>query len=454
MQEGYITMSTQEVERLQVIQRLKQKALKQAQAAKLLGLSIRQIKRLLRGFKRQGPEALVSKHRNKPSNHAYTQAFKDEALRAITEHYPDFGPTLASEKLALRQGIKMSVETTRQLMIRAGLWKEKTQKKKIIHPPRLRRGCYGELIQIDGSPHDWFEGRGPRCTLIVFIDDATSRVQWMRFVEAETTFAYFKVLRLYMERYGKPLELYSDQFGVFKVNMKEAKTGTGLTQFGRAMKALDITLIWARSAPAKGRVERSNLTQQDRLVKELRLEGICTMEAGNQFLEEHYTEYHNQKFAVSPRKPMDAHRSCPRSSEMDLCFTLQATRIVQKNITIQYKNKIYNLEAPGKGYRLRQAQVTVCESESGAITILHNAQSLSYTVLDKKQQYAEAVSSKVLESRSMLKERPTVKPPANHPWRRCDESVTKRSVASGYVLQPLLRPLCSPAAISATIHPS
>ena len=278
--------------------------------------------------------------------------------------------------------------------------------------------------------------------MLVFIDDATSRVQWMHFVKAETTFAYFNVLRLYMERYGKPLELYSDQFGVFKVNTKEPKTGTGLTQFGRAMKELDIALIWARSPQAKGRVERSNSTQQDRLVKELRLAGISTMETGNQFLEAYYTEYHNQKFAVAPRDPMDAHRTCPLSSEMDLCFTLQATRIVQKNITIQYKNKIYNLEAPGKGYRLRQAQVIVCESESGTITILHNARPLSYTVLDKKQHYAESVSGKVLESRPMLKERSASKPPANHPWRRCDYS--KNSVASGYVPQ---------ASTQAVVHP-
>lgn len=454
MQEGYITMSAEEIDRLQVIQRVIQKTLKQGQAAKLLGLSTRQIKRLVRGFKSQGPDALVSKHRNKPSNRAYTQAFKDEALCVITAQYPDFGPTLASEKLALRQGIKLSVETTRQLMIRAGLWKEKTQKKKIIHPPRLRRGCYGELIQIDGSPHDWFEGRGPRCTLIVFIDDATSRVQWMRFVKAETTFAYFKVLRLYIERYGKPFALYSDQFGVFKVNMKEAKTGTGLTQFGRAMKELDIELIWAHSAPAKGRVERSNSTQQDRLVKELRLAGICDMETGNKFLEEHYTEYHNQKFAVSPRDPTNVHRACQSLAAIDLCFTLQETRTVQKNITIQYKNKIYKIDVPGKGYRLRNAEVTVCESESGEITILRARQSLSYTVIDKKQYYAESVSAKVLESRPILKKHSTSKPAVNHLWRRFDETAAKRSIASGYVPPAFLRPLDTPTALSAMISPT
>ena len=424
MEKGYITISTLEIERLEVIQRVSRKTLKQGQAAKLLGLSTRQIKRLVRGFKMQGPQALVSKHRNKPSNHAHTQAFKDEVVRIITAEYPDFGPTLASEKLALRQGIKISVETTRQLMIQAGLWKQKTQKKKTIHPPRLRRGCVGELVQIDGSPHDWFEDRGPRCTLIVFIDDATSRVQWMRFVKAETTFAYFKVFRLYIERYGKPLAVYSDQFGVFKVNMKEAKTGTGLTQFGRAMEELDIELIFAHSPQAKGRVERSNSTQQDRLVKELRLAGICDMEAGNKFLEEHYTEYHNQKFAVSPRDPMDVHRPCLSLSAIDLCFTLQETRTVQKNITIQYKNKIYKIDAPGKGYRLRQAIVTVCESELGEITILHDEKSLSYTVIDKKQHYAETVSGKALEVRSIRKERIAHRPSANHPWRRYQPTET------------------------------
>jgi len=196
------------------------------------------------------------------------------------------------------------------------------------------------------------------------------------------------------------------------------------------MQELDIELIWAHSPQAKGRVERSNSTQQDRLVKELRLAGICDMEAGNKFLEEYYTEYHNKKFAVSPRDPVDVHRPCTSLAAIDLCFTLQETRIIQKNITCQYKNKIYTIDVPGKGYRLRQAIVTVCESESGEITILHDKKSLSYTVIDKKQHYAETVSGKALEVRSIKKERIGHRPSANHPWRQYQPTAVKSLVAT------------------------
>lgn len=415
MQEGYICMSSQEISRLEIIQRVVSKTLKQKQAAKILGVTTRQIKRLVKNFRATGPIALISKRRGKPSNHRHTPAFTEQVIKIIKQEYSDFGPTLASEKLFLREGIKISVEKTRKLMIKEGLWKPKIAKEKVIHPPRLRRACYGELIQIDGSPHDWFENRGPKCTLIVFIDDATSKIQLLRFFEAETTFAYFNMMRLYIARYGKPAALYSDRYGVFKVNAKEPKTGNGKTQFGRAMEDLAIELIHANSPQAKGRVERANSTLQDRLVKELRLEGISDMNAANQFFLDQYIDRHNTQFSVTPRELIDAHQPWVDLEQLALCFTLQSTRSVQKNLTLQYKNTLYQIEAPGKGYRLRQAKVTVCESESGEIILMHNGQSLSYKVYDKQQHFCEAVSRKELDGRLKRIQRT---PAANHPWKQ------------------------------------
>lgn len=426
MQEGYITMSTHEVEKLNVIRQVVEKRVKQKHAAKRLDITIRQIKRLVRKYKIHGPSGLVSKHRGKPGNNSYPEEFKEHINNIIREQYHDFGPTLACEKLKERNKIKLSVETTRKIMIRGGLWEPKKQKERVIHPPRLRRACYGELIQIDGSPHDWFEGRGPYCTLIVFIDDATSRIQFIRFFPAETTFAYFNVLKLYIERYGKPVELYSDRHGIFKVNIKEPKSGDGLTQFGRAVEELDIVVHHARSAPAKGRVERANKTLQDRLIKELRLRGISDIESANEFLDE-YAKTHNDKFSIPPRDPMDVHKPLDKSTNLELVLTHKEERSVQKNLTIQYKNRIFAINVPGKGYRLRQAKVTVCEAESGEITLLHNGQSLSYTVYDKKQHYSEPVSAKEIITRALVKHHTVPhKPAANHPWNKQAIEASKR----------------------------
>ena len=225
-----------------------------------------------------GAAGLISKRRGRPSNNRLPEKTINKARQLLRSRYHDFGPTLAAEKLAI-EGVSLSVETVRQLLIREGLWKAKRVRRAVIHQLRERRARLGELVQIDGSPHDWFEGRAPKCTLLVFVDDATSRLMYLQFVEAETTFNYFAAVRSYLTEFGKPLAFYSDKFGVFRVNIPNALSGTGLTQFGRALKELDIELICAHSPQAKGRVERANQTLQDRLTKELRLRGLCTVAA-------------------------------------------------------------------------------------------------------------------------------------------------------------------------------
>lgn len=208
-----------------------------------------------------------------------------QALGLIRTHYADFGPTLAREKLEERHGLLLGKETVRRIMIRAGLWLPRKQRAVRIPQPRYRRPCTGELIQIDGCDHAWFEGRGPACTVLVYVDDATSRLMELLFVKSESTFSYFEATGHYIGKYGKPLAFYSDKADIFRINNKHATCGDGHTQFGRAMHELSIQTLCAETSPAKGRVERAHLTLQDRLVKELRLQKISTMEDANAFAE-------------------------------------------------------------------------------------------------------------------------------------------------------------------------
>lgn len=255
-------MSQPELSRLEVIQRVKRKTLKQRQAAELLSVSVRQVKRLCRAYQAGGASALISRQRGRPSNNRLPEKTTKKARQLLRTRYHDFGPTLATEKLAI-EGVSLSVETVRQLLMAEGLWQPRRARRAVIHQLRERRARLGELVQIDGSPHDWFEGRAPKCTLLVFVDDATSRLMHLQFVEAETTFNYFAAVRSYITCFGKPLAFYSDKFSVFRVNIPNALSGTGLTQFGRGMKELEIELICAHSPQAKGRVERANQTLQD-----------------------------------------------------------------------------------------------------------------------------------------------------------------------------------------------
>ena len=302
-----ISMSTRELTRAEVLQRLLDKRLKQREAASMLGISIRHLKRLLRAFRFDGAASLVSKKRGRPGNHRLPAKTKLRALNLIHSRYSDFGPTLACEKLLDLHSLKLSVETVRQLMIEAQLWKPRLARAPRIHQSRQRRSSLGELIQLDGSPHDWFEGRAPRCTLLVFIDDATGRLMHLQFVDSETTATYFEAVSEYLRLHGKPVAFYPDKFSVFRPTRREVLSGQGITQFGRAMSELDIDIICANTPQAKERVERVNQTLQDRLVKELRLRSISSQAEGNEYLPE-FIKAFNEKFSVLPRSERDAHR--------------------------------------------------------------------------------------------------------------------------------------------------
>jgi len=409
-----LTMSNQEITRLEAMQRIKDKRLTQEEGARMLKLSVRQVKRLYQAYKARGAKGLISARRGKASNHRKAEQVLQQALDLLKEKYEDFGPTLAHEKLTEVHGVEISRESVRQLMIEEGMWKPKRAKNPSTHQMRERRACLGELVQIDGSDHDWFEGRGAKCTLLVYIDDATGKLLELRFVPDETFFAYCEASRDYFERYGKPVAFYSDKHGIFRVNQEQITgLGSGLTQFGRAMQELDIQIICANSPQAKGRVERANQTLQDRLVKELRLHGISNMEAGNAYLPEFRDDF-NRRFAVEPRSTHDAHRPLLKTENLDLILTHQKTGTLSKNLTVQSNKIIYQIQSDRPDYTLRNAKVTVCENAKGDVTILYKNDPLAYTIYHKPARQAEVVDTKTLDHHLN-----TPQPPAeDHPWRR------------------------------------
>ena len=423
MKAEILQMSQQEQARSEVMRLYNDGYIKQKEAARRMGLSTRQVRRISKAYRLRGCHALVHGNRGRASNRKIGVETKQQALALVTQHYSDFGPTFASEKLAEKHGITVSVETLRQWMIELGVWTSKCKRQQRNHPMRERRPRFGELVQIDGSPHDWFEGRSPKCTLIVFIDDATSQLLDLQFSPSETTQAYMTSLRRYLKHHGRPVALYSDRHSIFTVNKEDSVSGEQVTQFGRALKTLDIEAIKANSPQAKGRVERANQTLQDRLVKEMRLAGIANIEEGNNFLTE-YMQMHNSKFAVKAASDEDAHRPVLHSEEeLDLIFSIHHKRKLTKDLSLQYNNTVYQLTIKGIGYAMRGTIVTVCEDFTGKVTVLYQGKVQAYATYkrgEKPQPVADekTINQLVAQTIETQKTRPKYKPDIDHPWRK------------------------------------
>ena len=410
-----LPMSRPELHRHEVLTRLKAGTLAQIQAARELGLSDRQVRRLLRRFERGGAEGLVHASRGRPSGRRLDPELVAEALRLVAERYADFGPTFANEKLRELHGLRLGTESLRQAMIAAHLWKPKRTRRQRLHPPRERRPRFGELLQLDGSPHDWFEGRAPRCSLLVIIDDATSRLTGLHFAPAETTWAYFTLLRQTITSYGRPLALYSDRHAIFR-----APNGLNTppqTQLGRALEELDIELICANSPQAKGRVERANNTLQRRLVREMRLRNLSSIDAANAYLPE-FIEAHNQRFAHAPALAQDVYRSAS-TFDLEAILAVRYERTLSKDCTVQVQRDVYLIDDPAVRRGMR---VTVIEQANRGFQLRFNETTLHYRRLRSLTEQGQIRDAKSLNEHLDRRQRATMPQmartvPANHPWR-------------------------------------
>ncbi|MBB6489610.1 ISNCY family transposase [Rhizobium lusitanum] len=386
---GLIAMSEHDLRRIEILSKVIAGRMTLVSAAHVLDLSTRQVRRLLDRISTGGAASIRHKAIGRPSNNRICDGVRDYAVTLVRERYADFGPTLAAEKLAERDGLRVSRETLRSWMVDAGLWLSRKQRR-TFHQPRLRREAYGELVQIDGSEHRWFEDRGPPCSLLVFVDDATGKLMQLRFVRSESAFTYFEALELYLKRHGAPIAFYSDKHSVFRVAKKDAKGGQGMTQFGRALSELNIEILCANSSQAKGRVERMNRTLQDRLVKELRLSGIDTMEAGNAFLPGFMEDY-NARFAIVPARPDNLHRPlnlAPDRLTEILCKREQ--RYVGSQLTFSFERQRIMLEETEVTRGLVGRYVETYAYADGRLEVRWQGYSLPYTVFDKDQRVTHA----------------------------------------------------------------
>jgi winged helix-turn helix protein len=401
-----LSMSNQEFSRLDVLLRVQSGRLRIADACTLIGLHRRQVFRLLRNLKQDGATSLLSKRRGKPSNHRLSAEVRILALSIVRERYADFGPTLAAEKLVELHGCSISRETLRGWMIADGLWVDRRHRLASPHQPRRRRACLGELVQIDGSEHAWFENPGEACTLLAFVDDATSRLMQLRFVASESAFDYLRTTRAYLEAHGKPVAFYSDRHNIFRVNAKDAVGGDGITQFGRVLSALNIDIICANSPQAKGRIERAFGTLQDRMVKELRLAEISTIAAANAWLPGFVDDY-NKRFGRPPSNTKDLHRPLTVADNLDEIMAWREVRTVTHALTLHYDRMLLLLDPTPFARGLVRKKVDVVNYPDGRFAIQFEGTSLPFRVFDKIQtvQPGEIVENKRLGAAlAMVKE--------------------------------------------------
>ncbi|MDH5253170.1 MAG: ISNCY family transposase [Nitrospira sp.] len=408
VREDRVIMSVKELRRVHVLRQTMEKKLTQVTAGTLLGLTPRHIRRLLARVKQAGDQGLAHRGRGKPSNRRIPETVKAKALKLCEKPYGDFGPTLAAEKLTERHGITVSAETVRGWLLATGV--THFQRRKRPHRSwRERKAHVGALLQLDGSHHDWFEGRGPRCVLMAYIDDASSRV-YARFYEYEGTIPAMDSFTRYVQRYGIPLAIYADKHSTYQSpappTVEDQLAGVKPTsQFGRALRELGVELIPAHSPQAKGRVERLFQTFQDRVIKEMRLADVSTLEAANQFLKG-YLPIYNQRFSVQPAQPTDLHRPRPARRELERSLCIQTTRCLRRDWTVAHHGQLYQVRT-----NVRAAHVIVEERVDGTMRMTHNGRPLNYHAIPARPERV-AVSPK-----AQVPRRP-VKPTSAHPWRK------------------------------------
>lgn len=422
---GRIWMSDEERRRNEVMTRVKKGDLGLRNAAEILGISYRQVKRIRKRYRKQGARGLVHGNVGRKSNRAKPKKFRERALRLVRQKYSGeagvrFGPTLAAEHLASEDGLEVDPETLRRWMLEEGLW-SRERKGQAHRKRRERKGHFGELVQMDGSFEDWLEGRGPYGCLMNLVDDATSTTLCL-LGEQETIWAAVRVLRAWIEAYGVPLALYTDWKNVYvrEPTAKELLRGEiPLTQFGAMCSRLGIVIIAASSPQAKGRVERNHGTHQDRLIKKMRRKKISTHEAANEFLQREYLAEHNRRFAVAATEPEDYHRTRPRKAALDEIFRLETERTVGQDWVVRHQNRFFQV-LPESAYAPARGKVIVCEWKDGRLEIRYRGKRLSF------EEIAERPARPQLKTKPARRHRPAA-PPRSHPWRRSYQQIRVRS---------------------------
>ena len=373
-----------------------------------MGLTDRQIRRLQRRVQQEGDRRLVHRGRGNPSNRRIPEPKKTKALTLYEQRYADFGPTLAAEKLAERHRLTLSDETLRRWLRARGIH-HFARRKRPHRAWRARKAHVGELVQLDGSHHDWFEGRGPQCVLMAYIDDASSRV-FARFYEYEGTVPAMDSFLRYVQRYGIPLAVYADKHTTYQSpaepTVEEQLAGTeAQSQFGRALGELGVELIAAHSPQAKGRVERLFKTLQDRLVKELRMAGIATLAAANRFLEDYLSRY-NQRFTIPPAQRTDLHRPCPARSGLDRILCIKTKRVLRRDWTVAHHGHLYQVQT-----NVRATHVVLEERLDGTLRMTHRGHGLAYHLITERP--VRPAGSRPVPRRH----RPGTQA-RTHPWRK------------------------------------
>lgn len=416
-----LTMTTRELDKLRVIRQVLEHKLRWRDAAVQLRLSTRQIARWCLRVRTEGHKGIIHRLRGRPSNHQLAAGRLAQALELVQRHYPDFGPTFANEKLRERHHLVLSTGTLRQGMIATGLWRPRHRR--CPHRAwRPRRACLGELVQLDGSDHPWFEARAPRCVLLLYIDDATSRLLEGEFVDVEDTLTLLRTTTTYLKRHGRPVAFYVDKDSIYRVNRQatieeQLQDTAPLTQFTRAMAELGILVIPANSPQAKGRIERSFGTHQDRLVKELRLAGISTIPEANRFLRARYIPCHNARFAIEPANPTNAHRPLLPHHDLDAICSIQTTRTVDHDFTVRLQNRFFQL-SPDQPVRIRPGDTVLIEQRLDGTTHLRaKGRYLRFEPIAKPAPRPSSVAA--LAPRHDRRRHGWVTRPApTHPWKR------------------------------------
>jgi len=412
-----LRMSRAERVRMSIVSKVVSKGLAIVAAAELMGVSYRQAKRIVGRYRKDGDAGLVHRGRGKQSGRTKPVALKDEVLKVFAERYRDFGPTLAAEKLA-GEGLVVDHETLRRWVLKAGMWEAK--RKRAVHRQwRARKANFGAMVQLDGSHHDWMEGRREWCVLMVMVDDATNWTE-ARFFEEETTAASYDLMEVWITAHGMPQSLYVDRDSIYRceraASVEEEVAGTEpKTQFGRAMEELGVELILANSPQAKGRVERRHGLLQDRLVKEMRLAGIVDLEAANRFLKEKFLPSLNQRFVVEAANGVDVHG--PRRRDLGEVLSWEVERVVQRDWTVAWEGRWFQVEKEAGGVRSR-SRIVVRKLKGGEVQLVHQGRRLKWRELPHRPEREKEEPRKVGRTR-------LARPSERHAWRKFGAAVGK-----------------------------